>query len=247
MCADPTPLGLEPMFPSTVARMPTLAYAQEMRDQLNPKVELHLTESGGLCNAPKGSNPNNYSAFYTMADFTRTYWVANAAQWLYQYLLSAEAADLATVAQSQILGFPAEFDGLSGEWPCGSMVDWTENKMNHKFWVMIALLQSVSRPFSYCSTTAAQLDNGRGGAGAGNADVYAQGLRSEKGRVVVLINTKSTVQSVIVPGAAGKHAGIIDTQVGNDAAREVTISSDTVELRAFATVFIHWSNATLSQ
>ena len=35
------------------------------------------------------------------------YWVASAAQWLYQYLLSSQAADLATVAQSQILGYPA--------------------------------------------------------------------------------------------------------------------------------------------
>ena len=33
--------------------------------------------------------------------------MASAAQWLYQYLLSSQAADLATVAQSQILGYPA--------------------------------------------------------------------------------------------------------------------------------------------
>ena len=91
------------------------------------------------------------------------------------------------------------------------MVDWVEQKMNHKYWVMIALLQSVSRPFAYCST---QLHGGGGGGGGGSGGngggdglaVYAQGLRSKQGEVVVLINTKSTAQSATLPGAAGKHA-----------------------------------------
>ena len=166
--------------------------------------------------------------------------MASAAQWLYQYLLSAHAADLATVAQSQILGYPSGFDGLSGEWPCGSMVDWTSRQLNHKYWVQIVLLQSLSRPFSYCDTTNTPSHVG------GNA-VYTQGLTSAKGHVLVLINTKAAAQTVTVSGAKGTHAAIIDEQVGNHAAREVVLASDQVELAPFATVFVHWNNHTVRQ
>ena len=71
-------------------------------------------------------------------------------------------------------------------------------------------------------------------AGKGSADaVYAQGLTSAKGRLLVLINTKATPQTVTVPGASGKHAAVIDSAVGNEAAREVTLPADAIELGAF--------------
>ena len=111
------------------------------------------------------------------------------------------------------------------------MVDWSANALNHKFWVQIALLQSLGRPFSFCdtTTTAADADAGKGSADA----VYAQGLTSAKGRLLVLINTKATPQTVTVPGASGKHAAVIDSAVGNEAAREVTLAADAIELGAF--------------
>lgn len=46
-----------------------------------------------------------------------------------------------------------------------------------------------------------------------------------------------------VPGAAGRHAALIDADVGNEPAREVTLASDAVRLGAFATALVHWANA----
>ena len=106
-CRDPTAAGLEPIFPSTVAQLSALQEIQALRDELRPETSIHLTESGIICNSPRNCSGNDYSCYYTTADFTRTYWVASAAQWLYQFLLSSRTADLATVAQSQILGYPA--------------------------------------------------------------------------------------------------------------------------------------------
>ena len=168
--------------------------------------------------------------------------MASAAQWVYQFLLSSRAADLATVAQSQILGYPAGFDGLSGEWPCGSMVDWRERRLNHKFWAQLALLQAVARPFSFCETnvTAAAGRGGLVGVDPSTSPVYAQGLTSAKGRVMVLINTKAVPQAVDVPGAAGKFASTIDDAVGNEAARISTLETDIVQLGPFATMFVSW-------
>ena len=238
-CHNTTGPGLEPIFPATVKHLPALIRLQQLRDALRPSTSLHLTESGIVCNKPFDCNSNDYRCWYSTQDFSRTYWVASAAQWLYQYLLSAHAADLATVAQSQILGYPFGFDGLSGEWPCGSMVDWSSRQLNHKYWVQIALLQSVSRPFSYCDTTTTPSVKG------GHA-VHAQGLTSAKGRVLVLINTKASPQTVTVTGGKGTHAAIIDDRVGNHAAREVVLASDQVALGPFATVFVHLSNYTVS-
>ena len=132
------------------------------------------------------------------------------------------------------------------------MVDWSERRLNHKFWAQIALLRAVARPFSFCDTAVTNAA-GRGGASrspgtgtagvnmkAANASVYAQGLTSARGRVLVLINTKATQQAIDVPGAAGKRASTIDNAVGNEAARESTLEADLVQLGAFATMFVRW-------
>ena len=77
------------------------------------------------------------------------------------------------------------------------------------------------------------------GPATGSA-VYAQGLTSAK-----VVNTKATSQTVTIPEAAGRHAAVIDDEVGNEPARETTLASDQVELGPFATVLlIPWRNAT---
>lgn len=243
VCDNTTASGLEVIFQVTRGQVSALQQLQTLRDRLRPNARLHLTESGIVCNAPKGCSGNDYACYYKTADFQRIYWVASASQWLYQYLLSSEAADLATVAQSQILGYPAAFDGLSGEWPCGSMVDWTQAKLNHKFWIQIALLHSVSRPFSFCATTTT-VANVSGTEASG--PVYTQGLTSAKGRVLVLINMRASMQTVRVPGASGKHALTIDSTVGNEPAHEGNLTSDVIELKEFATMFVHWDQGHIS-
>ena len=59
-------------------------------------------------------------------------------------------------------------------------------------------------------------------------------------RVLVLINTKATSATVKVSGVTGKKAKIIDSLVGNEAARESTLASDTVELGSFAVMFVQF-------
>ena len=122
VCENNTAQGLESIFPGTRKQISSLQQVQAERDKLRPGAELHLTESGIVCNGPKGCSGNRYSCYYKTADFQRIYWVASAAQWLYQYLLSVEAVDLATVAQSQILGYPSSY-GVPGPSPSSSTRD----------------------------------------------------------------------------------------------------------------------------
>merc|ERR1719201_283659 len=169
--------------------MPTLQKIQQLKELLRPGVELHVTESGIFCNAPHGCGGNDYNCWYR--SFEPLFWIASAGQWAYQYLISTREADLTSIAHSQILGYPYKFDGTSGEWPSGTMVDWNSNQLNAKFWVTLLMLQQVARPFSYCKT--AEAPDG----------VYAQGVQSSKGKVLVLINKKNAYVDVNVASSAG--------------------------------------------
>jgi len=46
-----------------------------------------------------------------------------------------------------------------------------------------------------------------------------------------------------VAGAKGKHAATIDEAAANAPARESTLSVDAIELQPFATMLVHWKNA----
>jgi hypothetical protein len=120
MCENRTGAGMEAAFEGVENHLSALQRVQHWRDTLRPEATLHLTESGLICNAPKGCGGNNYSCWHT--EFDELYWLASGSQWLYQYLRSAEAADLATIAQSQILGYPHKYDGLSGKRKCPFLV-----------------------------------------------------------------------------------------------------------------------------
>ena len=128
------------------------------------------------------------------------------------------------------------------------MVDWSDKKLNHKFWVMMALLQTLDTEyFSFCETTyegseahtPLHGDRKNTSAVLGNG-IFAQGLQSSKGRVLVLINTRSASATTTVPGAAGKRTKIIDSLVGNEQARESTLVSYTIELGPFAVIIVQF-------
>lgn len=142
------------------------------------------------------------------------------------------------MAQSQILGYPLGLDGLSGEWPCGTMVSWPEPargrpraQLNAKFWVQLLWQQAVgpANEFSFCSTSSAP------------AGVYAQGLvMAQTGdRLLVLINKRSSAQSVVVAGAAGNYARVLDAaHVYGPLPPKQQLITDTIALPPFAIYFI---------
>ena len=128
-----------------------------------------------------------------------------------------------------MLGYPYQYEGLSGEWPCGSMVDWTTGELNQKYWGEILLLDTIGRPFRYCGTVV-----------SGGGDLYAQGLSSAKGQVVVIINKLQSTQIVVLRGGKGKKAWLLEAAGGNAPARQFSLESDSLTLSAFATVFVSW-------
>ena len=56
------------------------------------------------------------------------------------------------------------------------MVDWSDKKLNHKFWVMMALLETLdTKDFTFCPTA-------YGMTSPPGSGIFAQGLLSSEGR-----------------------------------------------------------------
>eukprot|EP00730_Choanoeca_flexa_P007004 TRINITY_DN12265_c0_g3_i10.p1 TRINITY_DN12265_c0_g3~~TRINITY_DN12265_c0_g3_i10.p1 ORF type:complete len:530 (+),score=74.32 TRINITY_DN12265_c0_g3_i10:1825-3414(+) len=183
MCNNNTPIGMEAVFQNTYHTLNGLRTAWTLRNNLNPDVEIHLTESGILCNSPRNCDSNDYSCWYRSFDVL--YWAASAGQWLMQYLLTAQAINPTSIAHSQILGYPYRYDGLSGEWPCGSMIDWDCNQPNLKYWVTLLVAKHLKPPLNLVDTHNDQPE-----------EVYVQGITTVQARAVVIINKRSTSRTV---------------------------------------------------
>lgn len=226
-CKDNTPAGMENIFTTTDWKKDIVVEADKIRNEVRPEAELHLTESGLFCNELPGkcNGGNDYPCWYR--SFDNLFWVASAGQWLYQYLTYAAAANMTTIAQSQILGYPYQYNGLSGEWASGSMVDWTDTPgLNAKYYVSLLLLEQVARPFQYLATS------------NDSPNVYATGLSSSKGRVVVFINKRSTNQSVSATDIKGKVSHWIEAINWKAPPSKRMLTSDSIVLSPFAVVFV---------
>ena len=81
VCENNTAQGLESIFPGTRRQISSLQQVQAVRDKLRPGAELHLTESGIVCNGPKGCSGNRYSYYYKTADFQRIYSGSHGGGW----------------------------------------------------------------------------------------------------------------------------------------------------------------------
>lgn len=218
---------MEFVFTTTDEHISTLVSIDEARRELRPNAEVHLTESGLFCNEEPGkcNGGNDYPCWYR--SFDNLFWIASAGQWLYQYLTFSKAANITSIAQSQILGYPYQYDGLSGEWASGSMVDFTgEPGLNAKYYVELLLLQNVARPFQFVATSAPP------------DGVYVQGITSSKGNVLVVINKLSRTMSVNLPGTTGKRSFWIEEDNWKSPPTEKPTPSGLVALSPFAVVLI---------
>lgn len=79
---DPSAKGMEAIFSHTDAQRAGLERTDQLRRQLRPSAEIHLSESGIFCNQPVGCDVNNYTCWFS--SFSDDFWLASAGQWLYQ-------------------------------------------------------------------------------------------------------------------------------------------------------------------
>jgi len=190
----------------------TVRYVEAIRKRLSPETKTDLDELGVILptdNTPKDAVPPPHA-----------YW--NACGSLYAYLfieLSRMQIDIA--GMSQLVGYPTQF-------PSVSMMDWTENKPNARYWVL-KLIKDAFHPGDKLVKT--EIDS---------HDVAAQGFVTPGGRRLLLANKRDLAIELPIPNSAGASALVVDETTADGPARSVKPVNGKIELGPFAVAVVAW-------
>lgn len=190
----------------------TVRYVEAIRKRLSPETKTDLDELGVILPTDNKAGDN--------VPPPHGYW--NACGSLYAYLfieLSQMKIDIA--GMSQLVGYPTQF-------PSVSMMDWTQNKPNARYWVL-KLIKNSFHPGDRLVDT--EIDT---------HDVAAQAFVTPAGRRLLLANKSDRAMEISLPDAAGATALIVDETTGDGPARRVTPVNGNIELGPFAVAVVSW-------
>jgi hypothetical protein len=191
-------------------------YIEDIRKRLAPHTmtdtdELGVISSDDLKQGNKG---------YVMQPIPPAYW--NLAGSLYAYLyIELSRMQIDIIGESQLIGYPTQF-------PSVSMMDWTNNKPNARFWVL-KLIKDSFRPGDMLVETSISTD-----------DLAAQAFITPTGRKLLLLNKRDRAVDVLLPDANKASASTVDVESGDSPARSVKTSQGKIKLGAFAVTVVSW-------
>jgi hypothetical protein len=144
---------------------------------------------------------------------------------MYAYLFVELARlQIDVVGESQLVGFPSQV-------PSVSMMDWTTNQPNARFWVL-KLLEDSFHPGDKMVETDLSIPNA--------ADLEAQAFITPAGHKLLLVNKRDLATDVIVPDAENAAAVTVDLQSGEGPARSVRPAGGIITLQPFAVTVVSW-------
>lgn len=190
----------------------TVRYAESIRKRLSPETKTDLDELGVIL--PTDNKPGDN------VPPPAAYW--NLAGALYADLfidLSRLQIDIA--GESQLIGYPTQY-------PSVSMMDWTNNQPNARFWVL-KLIKDSFQPGDKLVETSQDL-----------RDVAAQAFVTAAGNRLLLVNKRNREFAIPLPDADKASAVTVDEKSGDGPARSVTIAGGTVTLEPFAVTVVSW-------
>lgn len=190
----------------------TVRYVEAIRKRLSPETKTDLDELGVILptdNKPGDNIPPPHA-----------YW--NACGSLYAYLfieLSQLKIDIA--GMSQLIGYPTQF-------PSVSMMDWTQNKPNARFWAL-KLIKDSFHPGDKLVET--KIDS---------HDVAAQAFATSHGHMLLLANKRDRSVELSVPDANQATVRVVDESTGDGPARELKPTNGRIDLGPFAVAVVSW-------
>ncbi|MGB7265727.1 MAG: glycosyl hydrolase family 39 [Terracidiphilus sp.] len=190
----------------------TVRYAESIRKRLSPETKTDLDELGVIL--PTDNKPGDN------VPPPAAYW--NLAGALYADLfidLSRLQIDIA--GESQLIGYPTQY-------PSVSMMDWTNNQPNARFWVL-KLIKDSFQPGDKLVETSQDL-----------RDVAAQAFVTAAGNRLLLVNKRNREFAIPLPDADKASAVTVDEKSGDGPARSVTIAGGAVTLEPFAVTVVSW-------
>jgi hypothetical protein len=133
------------------------------------------------------------------------YW--NLAGSLYAYLyIQFTRMQIDIVEMSQFVGFPSQF-------PSVSMMDWTTNKPNARFWAL-KLIKDAFHPGDKLVETSIN-----------SGDVAAQAFITPSGRALLLANKRNKAVRIELPDAPQAIALTVDAESADGPARSTKIAN----------------------
>lgn len=190
----------------------TVRYAEAIRKRLSPETKTDLDELGVILPTDNKAGDN--------IPPPHAYW--NLCGSLYAYLfveLSRMQIDI--VGMSQLVGYPTQY-------PSVSMMDWTRNKPNARYWVL-KLIKDSFHPGDKLAET-----------DLGSHDLAAQAFITPEGHKLLLANKRNRTIEVAIPDAAAARAMVVDETTGDEPARSVQLTNEKIALGPFAVAVVRW-------
>jgi hypothetical protein len=190
----------------------TVRYVESIRKRLSPGTKTDLDELGAIL-------PTDNKAGDDVPP-PKAYWNLCGSLYAYLYIkLSQMQIDL--VGMSQLIGYPTQF-------PSVSMMDWTQNAPNARYWTLKLIKDSFHSGDQLVATS---VDSG---------DVEAQGFLTPRGRKILLANKHNRTIEVEIPDVDHAAVRTVDEQTGNGPARAVKPANNAIALEPFAVAVVSW-------
>ena len=190
----------------------TVRFAEAIRKRLSPQTKTDIDELGTIL--PTDNRPGDN------VPPPAAYW--NLAGALYADLfVQLSRLQIDIVGESQLIGYPTQY-------PSVSMMDWTSNRPNARFWVLKLIKDSFHPADSLVETS------------LNSPDVTAQAFTTPAGRKLLLINKRNHQIGMKLPDAGSATVLAVDTETGDTPARSVPITEGTFQLRPFAVAVVSW-------
>jgi hypothetical protein len=187
-------------------------YIEIIRKRLSPATKTDLDELGVILptdntDADKVPPP---AAYYNLAGS------------LYAYLfIELSRLQIDIIGESQLVGYPTQF-------PSVSMMNWTNNKPNPRFWVLKLIKDSFHSGDTLVDTSLE------------SPDVEAQAFLTPAGHKLLLANKRDRVVEVELPNAEKASALTVDESTGDGPARNVKPAEGKIKLDPFAVTVVSW-------
>ncbi len=190
----------------------TVRFVESIRKRLSPATKTDLDELGVIL-------PTDNKVGDDVPP-PKAYWNLCGSLYAYLYIeLSRMQIDL--IGMSQMVGYPTQF-------PSVSMMDWTQNAPNARYWVIKLIKDSFHSGDQLVETAS---DSG---------DVAAQAFVTHAGHKLLLANKRNRSVEIALPDADKAQAVTVDLETGDGPARSVTPVAGRVDLGPFAVMVVSW-------
>lgn len=193
----------------------TVRYIESMRKRLSPSTKSDLNELGVILPTDNTAQDNVPPPV--------AYW--NLAGSLYAYLyIQLSRLQIDIIGESQLIGYPSQY-------PSVSLMDWTNNKPNARFWVL-KLIKDSFHPGDKLVETGLQ--------GEASADVESQAFVTPAGHKLLLANKRNHAIEITLPDAKDAIALTVDESTGDEPARKSKLADGKIKLEPFAVSVVSW-------